>query len=303
MFHNKFKKSYQGRTFLFFSVIIILSLMALLGIVNHENRKMWANTNKVQSDQSLNSDARNVESSGHEEDLMIQPKAVVLPDLLTGKVFYIPTSVPVLVTNTKEKKVEADRKNIVVSSVAIGTKNLNNKSLQESISSAKSSFSATNIPSPPVIILLSFNRPVTSDVRGNLGSPSVVTNENVNDWLKDRWQAAKNMNGEPIPGEHWLEIDLQRVCMIHRLLIDWEDAYSDAWTLKGWIGNTWGELVTSTHARTTSRSKQHLVQEVSISPNNQKLRVQKVRLVIHHPSTRWGVSIWRLQLWGTDFIT
>lgn len=277
--------------------------MALLGIVNHENRKMWANTNKVQSDQSLNSDARNVESSGHEEDLMIQPKAVVLPDLLTGKVFYIPTSVPVLVTNTKEKKVEADRKNIVVPSVAIGTKNLNNKSLQESISSAKSSFSATNIPSPPVIILLSFNRPVTSDVRGNLGSPSVVTNENVNDWLKDRWQAAKNMNGEPIPGEHWLEIDLQRVCMIHRLLIDWEDAYSDAWTLKGWIGNTWGELVTSTHARTTSRSKQHLVQEVSISPNNQKLRVQKVRLVIHHPSTRWGVSIWRLQLWGTDFIT
>jgi hypothetical protein len=37
-------------------------------------------------------------------------------------------------------------------------------------------------------ILLSADRPVEADVRGNLGPPSVVTNEKMEDWLTDRWQ-------------------------------------------------------------------------------------------------------------------
>jgi hypothetical protein len=37
--------------------------------------------------------------------------------------------------------------------------------------------------------LLSLGKPVTSDVRGNLGPPSVVTSESMEDWLGDRWQA------------------------------------------------------------------------------------------------------------------
>lgn len=36
--------------------------------------------------------------------------------------------------------------------------------------------------------LVSLGKPVASDVRGNLGPPSVVTNEKVADWLADRWQ-------------------------------------------------------------------------------------------------------------------
>ena len=36
--------------------------------------------------------------------------------------------------------------------------------------------------------LLSEGKPVTSDVRGNLGEASVVTSPKVDDWLKDRWQ-------------------------------------------------------------------------------------------------------------------
>lgn len=42
--------------------------------------------------------------------------------------------------------------------------------------------------------------PATSDVRGNLGRPSVVTSPAVKDWLKDRWQAAVDMTGKPIRG-------------------------------------------------------------------------------------------------------
>lgn len=40
----------------------------------------------------------------------------------------------------------------------------------------------------PQTRLLSLGKRVISDVRGNLGDPSVVTNEKVDDWLKDRWQ-------------------------------------------------------------------------------------------------------------------
>ena len=42
----------------------------------------------------------------------------------------------------------------------------------------------TRIPT----ILLSLNRSVFADVRGNLGPPSVVTQESVSNWLTDRWQ-------------------------------------------------------------------------------------------------------------------
>lgn len=40
----------------------------------------------------------------------------------------------------------------------------------------------------PTLQLVSLNKPVQADVRGNLGPISVVTNENVEDWLADRWQ-------------------------------------------------------------------------------------------------------------------
>jgi hypothetical protein len=40
------------------------------------------------------------------------------------------------------------------------------------------------------------------------------------------------MNGEPIPGEHWVEIDLQGVYSVDRILIDWEVAYSNDWTVQ-----------------------------------------------------------------------
>ena len=75
--------------------------------------------------------------------------------------------------------------------------------------------------------LISAGRPASSDVRGNLGPARVVTSEVVKDWLKDRWQAAKNMKGEPIPGPHWIEVDLGRSCTCSRFVIDFETAHSE----------------------------------------------------------------------------
>lgn len=46
----------------------------------------------------------------------------------------------------------------------------------------------TSPPRSQIPQLVSLYKPVTADVRGNLGPPEVVTNEAVADWLKDRWQ-------------------------------------------------------------------------------------------------------------------
>jgi hypothetical protein len=49
---------------------------------------------------------------------------------------------------------------------------------------------------------------VTTDVRGNLGPPSVMIQETPGtDWLKDRWQAASDMHGTAIPGVHWVMLE------------------------------------------------------------------------------------------------
>ena len=54
-----------------------------------------------------------------------------------------------------------------------------------------------------------------------------------NDWLKDRWQAAKNMQGAPIPGAHWLLVDLEATCVVERIDVEFESAFARDYTLKG----------------------------------------------------------------------
>jgi len=52
----------------------------------------------------------------------------------------------------------------------------------------------------------------TTDTRGNLGPAEVMLQDPPgDDWIKDRWQAASDMGGTAIAGEHWVEIDLGRV--------------------------------------------------------------------------------------------
>jgi hypothetical protein len=40
------------------------------------------------------------------------------------------------------------------------------------------------------------------------------------------------MGGKSIPGPHWVEVDLGRQCVVEKAVIDWEDGYSNSWTLK-----------------------------------------------------------------------
>ena len=175
-------------------------------------------------------------------------------------------------------------------------------------------------------MLLSLHRPVKSDVWGNLGPPSVVTDESVEDWLKDRWQAALNMRGEPIPGSHWLEIDLLRECCVTKFLIDWEVAHSTRYEIWGSRQETqgmisdlhhgkhpgWYRLAISKNRKEGNRDKHHIVHEVEawskyrchdevISEGERGYIFRFIRLVILTPETQWGSSVWRFQVWGREY--
>lgn len=80
----------------------------------------------------------------------------------------------------------------------------------------------------------------TADVRGNLGPPSVVTSPSTKDWLRDRWQAAADMNGTPIPGPHWIILSAAplssqqgqshdakaKLFSVEKVVLDFEDAHA-----------------------------------------------------------------------------
>ena len=109
----------------------------------------------------------------------------------------------------------------------------NNTGNEHSRSSSTPLSSVSSVVALEPDLLLSVGRPVTADVAGNLGPPSVVTDARAPlDWLRDRWQAAANMQGVPIPGEHWIEVDLGRRCTVSRVLLDWEAAWSSHWVLQ-----------------------------------------------------------------------
>lgn len=129
------------------------------------------------------------------------------------------------------------------------------------------------------------------------------------------------MNGEPIPGPHWIEMDLQDTYWLRRFVIDWETAYSKFWTIevKQKAEEDWQVICSGTDAVLREKRKQHIIQEVQLAGRHEIIvneeygikvtedrnalpalsrPVRFVRLHISMPSTQWGSSIWRFQVWG-----
>ena len=46
-----------------------------------------------------------------------------------------------------------------------------------------------------------------------------ITDGKNEDWLRDRWQAAKDMTGKPIDGNQWVMLDLSKRAQITRLVL------------------------------------------------------------------------------------
>lgn len=99
----------------------------------------------------------------------------------------------------------------------------------------------------PVPILLS-PLSVTADVRGNLGPIDVVIQKMPgSNWLKDRWQAASDMGGTAIPGQHFVVLDFDSgngnnndnggKVRISKVILDWETAYASDYRIEGTNAN------------------------------------------------------------------
>ena len=131
-------------------------------------------------------------------------------------------------------------------------------------------------------------------MRGNLAPASVVTSASTKDWLKDRWQAAADMNGTPIAGQHWVSSDLGGRHVATSVVLDWETACADDYAIQALEGSAWVTLETERDSR--KKSKQHVVDTLSVTSGG--LEASQFRVLIRRPATHWGVSLWRFEVWG-----
>jgi hypothetical protein len=160
----------------------------------------------------------------------------------------------------------------------------------------------------------------TSDVRGNLGPASVVVQPKPgDDWLHDRWQAASDMHGKNIPGEHWIQLQFPSKIFVDSIVLDWETAYASDYLIEGSMepitdanSNTekvWilfdGTDPSQQSIRSESKSGQspgvkqkmplHVVHTLSVKD---KKPLQYLRLHILKSVTGWGVSLWEFDVYG-----
>ncbi|KAJ1461763.1 hypothetical protein M885DRAFT_611373 [Pelagophyceae sp. CCMP2097] len=151
------------------------------------------------------------------------------------------------------------------------------------------------------LTLISTGARAVASARGNLSPASVVALPNVGDWLKDRWQAASDMKGTPIPGEHWIQywIEIGKRCTVEKAVLDWETARADDYEVQMDIDGIWVSLRLMRYSRDES-VKQHVV-DVLIRPATTpepEQTSQVFRLLIRKPATKWGASLWRFELWA-----
>jgi F5/8 type C domain len=165
---------------------------------------------------------------------------------------------------------------------------------------------------PPGIISRNPEVKVTTDVRGNLGPPSVMIQESPGtDWLKDRWQAASDMHGTAIPGVHWVMLEFPYpVTTISKVILDWEAALARDYRIDVSSDQLqWTVLFDSHHdsdRRTSEESGQspgvksktplHIVHTVVIL--EPVVTFTYLRVYIRKSAMGWGVSLWQLDVYG-----
>jgi hypothetical protein len=221
--------------------------------------------------------------------------------------FSLESGVGLLLADTSHAPVASSFFATPLSSLAVdrpATSSLSTLSAEQPMAPPAAAAQAVLLPPGPQlpVTLLSEGRPVQASARGNLGPPGVVTSEAVGDWLADRWQAAANMQGEPLPGEHWLEVDLGAPHSLARVLIDFEKAFAVSYTVQSRLtqgegGEAWGTVAEGSAAAQTEASEMHIIHELPARPGAVG---RFVRLLIHQPATRWGTSVWRFHVYGSQ---
>jgi len=167
---------------------------------------------------------------------------------------------------------------------------------------------------PPVVagetaeVELSGGCPAQADVRGNLGPASVVTKVVPGgNWLKDRWQAARDMSGTPLSGEHWLEVDLKKARrQLTRIVLDFETAHAKDYVLEtsSTHGGPWHVLARVLESRAAEgaytlnvrKRHQHVVHTLEGRSSWHASRFVRARF--QKPASWWGISVWRFRMFG-----
>lgn len=133
------------------------------------------------------------------------------------------------------------------------------------------------------------------------------------DWLKDRWQAAKDMTGAPLPGPHWLQLTLPRpAATLSRVLIDFEVALCTDYSIEVFCpasaAGSWETVhdtrtAKASHTRSKRVSKMHILHDITVREGAAAgcKSFDKIRLNLRKPATRFGTSVWRLEAYGLPF--
>ena len=182
-----------------------------------------------------------------------------------------------------------------------------------------------------IVSRIPHNVVATADVRGNLGPATVVVQAKPGtDWIHDRWQAASNMHGKQIPGEHWVQLEFKESSVVaDKVVLDWETAYADEYILeaslepitdetattdKVWIlfdgrnSQDVGSMRSVTESGKSPGVKEprplHVVHEIQLDKggnshgSNRHKPFRFLRLHILKSVTGWGVSLWQFDVYG-----
>ena len=151
---------------------------------------------------------------------------------------------------------------------------------------------------------------VTSSAIGNLSPPSSVLSPSISDWLTDRWQAASDMSGTPIPGPHFLSLSFpsKRITSIKSVTLDFETAHCDDYTvslLSSSNPERTVEIYSSLKSKTLKRlrSHQHVTDVFDVNWDGVADDIvgsyDTIRIGFLKPATRWGISVWRVVAEGS----
>lgn len=159
---------------------------------------------------------------------------------------------------------------------------------------------------------------VSADTTGNLGHPQVVIqNPPGGNWLKDRWQAASDMGGTAIPGEHYITLDFNRFVRAYHITLDWEAAYAKDYhvSVRSSPHEEWkclfdGASPDDHGRRSVTQSGQspgvtytlplHIIHNIDIS-QFRDIDFRYLQVFIRKPAAGWGVSLWQVEVRGTEW--
>jgi hypothetical protein len=158
----------------------------------------------------------------------------------------------------------------------------------------------------------------------------VIQAKGGDDWLHDRWQAASNMHGKNIPGEHWIQLEFEDTAVVaNKIVLDWETAYADEYLLEAsvepfsnnnndndndssWVlfdGRDKEAVATMLSVEKSGKSPGvkepmplHVVHTIELAANDNNNIYHRpfkfLRLHILKSKTGWGVSLWQFDVYG-----